>query len=73
MNFVVLGTLYFNFSFAYFIAFYTVIISIGNTFSHILLTIKQKGKLGYGFPSSVPFGISGLVLLIMLLKYLILK
>ena len=69
LNYIVLLLLYLEYGIAYYLAFYSVIISTGNMIAHILLFKKHRDKLGYAFPSSIPLGLAGLFLLLCLFKY----
>ena len=73
LNYIVILLLYFKNTFGYYAAFYTVFMSIGNTLAHLIMFIKEKDKksFGYGLPSSIPLGISGCILLILLVQFLI--
>lgn len=73
LNYIVIILLYFNNIFGYYAALYTVFMSVGNTLAHLIMFLKEKNKktIGYGLPSSIPLGISGIVLLIFLLQHLI--
>jgi len=76
INFLVASMLLFDIKLAYCFAFYTVLISVGNALIHIVGYIKIKSyraTLGAGVFSGIPLGISGLVLLIYLIKYLLLS
>jgi hypothetical protein len=71
LNFIIISMLLFEIKFAYYLAFYTVIISIANALIHIFGYIKTKSyraTLGSGVFSGIPLGLSGLVLLFFLLK-----
>jgi hypothetical protein len=71
LNFIIISMLLFEIKFAYYLTFYTVIISIANTLIHIFGYIKTKSyraTLGSGVFSGIPLGLSGLVLLFFLLK-----
>ena len=71
LNYIVLFLLFTENSYAYYTVFYTVIISVVNTLAHtvMLFKVKKKGTYGYGFPSSVPLGISGIILLYFLVEH----
>ena len=71
LNYIVLILLYFNNIIGYFSAFYTVFMSVGNTLAHLIMYLKERDKksLGYGLPSSIPLGISGIILLVLLIQY----
>ncbi|MBN1410808.1 MAG: hypothetical protein JW969_08175, partial [Spirochaetales bacterium] len=56
LSFVLLLLLYFKFDFSYYLAFYCVLISVGNTVAHSVLWFIKKERLGLGFPSSIPLG-----------------
>jgi hypothetical protein len=71
LNFIIISMLLFEIKFAYYLAFYTVIISIANALIHIFGYIKTKSyraTLGSGVFSGILLGLSGLVLLFFLLK-----
>jgi hypothetical protein len=72
LNYVVLFLLYAGYTSGYYAAFYSVLISSGNTIAHIVIffKIRKKGTYGYGLPSSIPLGAAGLVLLYYLILYL---
>ena len=70
VGFVILAGLVLNVRAAVYASFFLVLISVGNTAAHAVLSIKHKGKLGYGFPSSVFLGLAGLNLLWQLVIYL---
>ena len=71
LNYVVIILLYLNSIFGYYAAFYTVFMSVVNTLAHLVMFLKERDKktLGYGFPSSIPLGIAGIILLILLIQY----
>lgn len=69
LNYLVILFLFMEYKIAYYLAFYTVIISIGNVIAHLILIKKTKEKSGYGFFSSIPLGIAGIALLFFLVKY----
>lgn len=74
LNFLIASMLVFGIQLAYYFAFYTVVISVGNSLIHIIGYMKTKSyraTLGAGVFSGIPLGISGLVLLIYLIKYLL--
>ncbi|MFX1523154.1 MAG: hypothetical protein ACFFCC_06605 [Promethearchaeota archaeon] len=71
LNYFVVLLLYFKNIIGYYTAFYTVFISIGNVLAHLIMFFKDKKTLGYGLPTSVPLGISGCILLILLVLFLI--
>ena len=65
--------LLFDIKLAYYLAFYTVVISLGNALIHVFGYIKTKSyraTLGAGVFSGIPLGLSGLVLLFYLIKTL---
>ena len=70
LNFVVLLLLLYGVSFAPYLCFYTVFISIVNSIIHIVGWIKTKsymGTLGAGVFSGIPLGITGGILLYVLI------
>lgn len=71
LNFAVLFLLILNLKAAYYLAFYSVLISIGNLAAHSVLLKKHRGKLGYAFPSSIPLALAGAMLLFFLIRYFI--
>lgn len=74
LNFSIVAMLVFDIKLAYYFAFYTVVISVGNALIHIVGYIKTRSyraTLGAGVFSGIPLGISGLVLLIYLIKHLL--
>lgn len=71
LNFIIASMLLFDIKIAYYLAFYTVVISVGNALIHIIGYIKTKSyraTLGAGVFSGVPLGLSGIVLLVYLIK-----
>ena len=73
LNFIVLFLWFFGIGFGYYLAFYTVLISVVNSIIHIIGYIKHKsymGTLGAGVFSGIPLGISGFILLIALVQNL---
>lgn len=75
LNFIVLFLLYIDSIFGYYAVFYTILISVGNIIIHTVMFIKNKEKkiLGYGFPTSIPLGISGMILTVFVIKYFLEK
>ena len=71
LNYVVIVLLYFNTIFGYYAAFYTIFMSVGNTLAHLVMFLKEKDRktMGYGLPSSIPLGISGTILLVLIIQY----
>jgi hypothetical protein len=69
VNYIILYFLYFKISLAYFASFYTVILSSGNTLAYGIIYRKEKPSpsRGHGLPTSIPLGISGFIMLILLL------
>ena len=74
LNYIVVLLLYFKNIIGYYSAFYTVFMSIGNIFAHLIMFLKGRDKkaLGYGLPTSIPLGIAGIILFILLVQHLIL-
>ena len=73
LNFIIASMLLFDIKLAYYLAFYTVVISLGNALIHVFGYIKTKSyraTLGAGVFSGIPLGLSGLVLLFYLIKTL---
>lgn len=73
LNFLITSMLLFDIKIAYYLAFYTVIISVGNALIHIVGYIKTKSyraTLGAGVFSGIPLGISGIVLFVYLIETL---
>ena len=68
INFMILYFLYFKNPLAYIASFYTVILSVGNTLAHVIMYRREEPSpvRGHGLPTSIPLGISGIVLLIFL-------
>lgn len=74
LNFLIASMLVFDIHIAYYFAFYTVVISVGNSLIHIvgyMKTQSYRATLGAGVFSGIPLGISGLVLLIYLIEHLL--
>lgn len=69
VNYVILYFLYFKNPLAYIASFYTVILSLGNTLAHVIMYRKEETSpsRGHGLPTSIPLGLSGFILLILLL------
>lgn len=66
--------LLFDIKLAYYFAFYTVVISVGNALIHIFGYIKTKSyraTLGAGVFSGIPLGLSGIVLFVYLIRTLV--
>lgn len=72
LNYIILFLLYLKNVVGYYAAFYTVLMSIGNTLAHLILYCKDKKRLGYGLTTSIPLGIAGFILLILLIQHLFL-
>ncbi len=68
-GFLIIAGLVLDVRAAYYAAFFLVLISMGNTVAHTILSLKHKGRLGYGFPSSIPLGLAGIYLLWHLIRY----
>lgn len=74
LNFLIASMLLFDIKIAYYLAFYTVVISVGNALIHIFGYIRTKSyraTLGAGVFSGIPLGLSGIVLLVYLIKTLL--
>ena len=71
LNFAILFLLILDLKAAYYLVFYSVLISVGNLAAHIVLLRKHTGKLGYAFPSSIPLALAGFTLLFFLIRYFI--
>ncbi|MDX9872447.1 MAG: HXXEE domain-containing protein [Clostridia bacterium] len=74
LNFLIAFMLLFDIKLAYYLAFYTVAISVGNAIIHIYGYIKAKSyraTLGAGVFSGIPLGLSGIVLFLYLIRALV--
>jgi hypothetical protein len=74
LNFLIAFMLLFDIKIAYYLAFYTVAISVGNAIIHIFGYSKTKSyraTLGAGVFSGVPLGLSGIALFIYLIRTLV--
>ncbi|ERI91935.1 hypothetical protein HMPREF1982_02978 [Clostridiales bacterium oral taxon 876 str. F0540] len=70
INFLILALLIFEVKYAAYLCFYTVFVSVVNSFSHIYGYFKTKtymASLGSGVFSGIPLGICGVLLLIQLI------
>jgi hypothetical protein len=71
LNYIVLTLLFWDLKIGFYAAWYSVVISVGNTFTHLMLFFKKAPpkKWGYGLPSSIPMGLTGLGLAYLLVRY----